>query len=192
MDRRCPELTSRMFALSAAATRVCGPRCASGSSTPLSRSLSLKRAIAAAGPAVATEACWAPGGRNWARCCASAAQMMLASWPRPRTTRLARSNCLCAPTRSRRTFVRKGRLQVATSQFQQDSWEPALQLAEEHGYGKYFTRLSAEEVQQRGGSSHYIGGYWESGHAVVQPAFWRGVCAGSPSNAGLPSSRTRQ
>ena len=63
-------------------------------------------------------------------------------------------------------FVRNGRLQVATSPFQLDSWEPALRLAEEHGYGSHFTRLSREEIQDRTGSPHFVGGYHESGHAT--------------------------
>ena len=67
-------------------------------------------------------------------------------------------------------FVRNGRLQVATSRFQLNSWEPALRLAEAHGFGDYFTRLTREQIQQRGGSPQYIGGYFESGQATVQPA----------------------
>jgi glycine/D-amino acid oxidase-like deaminating enzyme len=67
-------------------------------------------------------------------------------------------------------FVRKGRLQVATSQFQLNQWEPALQLAEQLGYGSFFTRLTRDEVQSRGGSPHFVGGYHEAGHATVQPA----------------------
>src|SRR3954453_12053861 len=35
-------------------------------------------------------------------------------------------------------FVRKGRLQVATSSFQLGTWDAALQTAEEMGYGQYF------------------------------------------------------
>jgi glycine/D-amino acid oxidase-like deaminating enzyme len=67
-------------------------------------------------------------------------------------------------------FVRQGRLQVATSTFQQDSWEPALRLAEKHGFGRYFSRLTPGEVQERAGSSHFVGGYHETGQATVQPA----------------------
>jgi glycine/D-amino acid oxidase-like deaminating enzyme len=67
-------------------------------------------------------------------------------------------------------FVRKGRLQVATSQFQLNQWEPALQLAEQLGYGAYFTRLTRQEIQDRSGSQHFVGGYHEAGHATVQPA----------------------
>jgi glycine/D-amino acid oxidase-like deaminating enzyme len=67
-------------------------------------------------------------------------------------------------------FVRNGRLQVATSRFQLDIWEPALRLAEEHGFGGYFTRLTREQIQARGGSPHFVGGYFESGQATVQPA----------------------
>ncbi|MDQ2682514.1 MAG: FAD-binding oxidoreductase, partial [Chloroflexota bacterium] len=67
-------------------------------------------------------------------------------------------------------FVRNGRLQVATSQFQLDTWEPGLRLAEEHGFGSYFTRLRREEVQARAGSNVFTGGYFEAGQATVQPA----------------------
>jgi glycine/D-amino acid oxidase-like deaminating enzyme len=67
-------------------------------------------------------------------------------------------------------FVRRGRLQVATSPFQQDSWAPALQLAEQYGLGQYFTRLTREEIQARTGSPHFVGGYFEAGQATVQPA----------------------
>jgi glycine/D-amino acid oxidase-like deaminating enzyme len=67
-------------------------------------------------------------------------------------------------------FVRKGRLQAATSPYQLDSWEPALQLAEKLGYGWYYTRLTRDEIQQRGGSPHYIGGCYRDGDATVQPA----------------------
>jgi len=67
-------------------------------------------------------------------------------------------------------FVRKGRLQVATSPYQIDSWEPGLQLAEKLGYGQYFTRLTRAEMQARSGSPVYQGGYHESGAATVQPA----------------------
>ena len=67
-------------------------------------------------------------------------------------------------------FVRKGRLQVATSRFHLDSWEPALRLAEAHGFGGYFTRLTGAQIQERTGSSHFAGGYFEAGQAIVQPA----------------------
>lgn len=67
-------------------------------------------------------------------------------------------------------FVRNGRLQVATSDFQLGAWEPALQVAEQHGFGDYFTPLSAAQVQHRGGSPVYRGGYFERGQATVQPA----------------------
>lgn len=67
-------------------------------------------------------------------------------------------------------FVRNGRLQAATSQFQLDSWESALRVAEEHGFGGYFTRLTRAQIQERGGSPHFVGGYFEAGQATVQPA----------------------
>ncbi|HQY30599.1 MAG TPA: FAD-binding oxidoreductase, partial [Thermomicrobiales bacterium] len=67
-------------------------------------------------------------------------------------------------------FVRNGRLQVATSRFQQDSWEPNLRKAEAMGYGQYFTRLDKEEIRARSGSPIVTGGYFESGQATVQPA----------------------
>lgn len=67
-------------------------------------------------------------------------------------------------------FVRNGRLQVATSTFQLNSWEPGLRLLEEHGFGSYFTRLTREEVQDRAGSTVFTGGYHLAGNATVQPA----------------------
>ncbi|HYP59964.1 MAG TPA: FAD-dependent oxidoreductase [Thermomicrobiales bacterium] len=67
-------------------------------------------------------------------------------------------------------FVRKGRLQVATSEFQLGSWEPARQMAEKLGYGWYYTPLTRDEIQRRGGSPHYIGGSYRNGDATVQPA----------------------
>lgn len=67
-------------------------------------------------------------------------------------------------------FVRNGRLQVATSEFQLGAWEPALQIAEQLDFGDYFTRLSAAQVQHRGGSPVFRGGYFERGQATVQPA----------------------
>lgn len=67
-------------------------------------------------------------------------------------------------------FTRKGRLQVATSEFQLGNWDTGLELAEQHGFGGYFTRLTAEELQDRAGSTVFKGGYFESGQATVQPA----------------------
>lgn len=67
-------------------------------------------------------------------------------------------------------FRRSGRLQVATSGFQMDTWEPGLRKAEALGYGKHFTRLTREEIQRRSGSPIYCGGYYEDGPATVQPA----------------------
>jgi glycine/D-amino acid oxidase-like deaminating enzyme len=67
-------------------------------------------------------------------------------------------------------FVRSGRLQVATSDFQLGAWEPSLQTAERHGFGEFFTRLTAAQVQHRTGSPVFRGGYFERGQATVQPA----------------------
>ena len=67
-------------------------------------------------------------------------------------------------------FRRNGRLQIATSPFQLDSWEPSLRKAEAMGYGGYFTRLTREEISARSGSPIVVGGYFESDSATVQPA----------------------
>ena len=78
-------------------------------------------------------------------------------------------------------FTRNGRLQVATSAFQLGSWDAGLDLAEKHGFGGYFTKLTAEELQDRAGSKVFQGGYFESGQATVQPALLaRGLEKGRP------------
>jgi putative aminophosphonate oxidoreductase len=66
-------------------------------------------------------------------------------------------------------FTQGGWLWTATSPAQVDSWQGALDVANELGAEPY-RLLSAEEVRERTGSPIHLGAAYEPGAATVQPA----------------------